>query len=42
MINKKYIMVGAPTITKELFRNVLRPLDNYSFIPNGGFGKKRL
>lgn len=37
MMNKKYIMIGAPIISKELFRNVLRPLDNYSFIPNGGF-----
>ena len=37
MNNKKYIMVGAPIISKELFRNVLRPLDNYNFIPNGGF-----
>lgn len=37
MNNKKYIMVGAPIISKEIFRNVLRPLDNYNFIPNGGF-----
>lgn len=37
MNNKKYITVGAPIISKDLFRNVLRPLDNYSFIPNGGF-----
>lgn len=37
MKNKKYIMVGSPIISKELFRNVLRPLDNYNFIPNGGF-----
>lgn len=37
MDNKKYIMVGAPTISKDLFRNVLRPLDNYNFIPSGGF-----
>jgi len=37
MNNKKYIMVGAPIISKEIFRNVLRPLNNYTFIPNGGF-----
>lgn len=37
MNNKKYIMVGAPIISKEIFRNILRPLDNYNFIPNGGF-----
>lgn len=37
MNNKKYVMVGAPIISKEIFRNVLRPLDNYNFIPNGGF-----
>ena len=37
MKNKQYIMVGSPLITKEIFRNVLRPLDNYNFIPNGGF-----
>jgi len=36
-MKEKYIMVGAPIITKEIFRNVLRPLDNYSFKPNGGF-----
>lgn len=37
MNNKQYIMIGAPIITKELFRNILRPLNNYSFIPSGGF-----
>lgn len=37
MKDKKYIMVGAPIITKEIFRNVLRPLDNYTFKPSGGF-----
>jgi len=30
-------MVGTPTITKELFRTVLRPLNNYQFKPTGGF-----
>lgn len=37
MNNKKYIMIGAPIISKEIFRNILRPLNNYNFIPNGGF-----
>lgn len=36
-MNKRYIMIGTNTISKEVFRNVLRPLDNYNFIPNGGF-----
>lgn len=37
MKDKKYIMVGAPIITKEIFRNVLRPLNNHGFKPSGGF-----
>lgn len=37
MEQKKYIMVGAPTITKEIFRNTLRPLNNYNFNITGGF-----
>lgn len=37
MKNKEYIMVGAPIITRELFRKVLIPLNNYSFKPSGGF-----
>lgn len=37
MKNKEYIMVGAPIITKEIFRKVSRPLNNYSLTPNGGF-----
>ena len=37
MKNKEYIMVGAPIITKEIFRKVLIPLDNYSYKPSGGF-----
>lgn len=37
MKNKEYIMVGAPIITKEIFRKVLIPLNNYSFKPSGGF-----
>jgi len=30
-------MIGTKTITKEIFRNVLRPLNNYYFLPTGGF-----
>lgn len=37
MNDKEYIMIGAPIITREIFRNVLRPLNNYSFKPSGGF-----
>lgn len=37
MNNNKFIMVGAPIISKELFRSILRPLNNYSFKPSGGF-----
>ena len=36
-MNKEYIMIGANIISKDIFRNILRPLNNYSFIPNGGF-----
>lgn len=37
MNNRKYIMVGAPIITREIFRNILRPLNNHTFKPSGGF-----
>lgn len=37
MNNKKFIMIGSPIISIEMFRNILRPLNNYSFKPNGGF-----
>lgn len=37
MQKKEFMMVGAPIITKEIFRKVLMPLDNYSFKPSGGF-----
>lgn len=37
IINREYIMIGFPIITRELFRSLLRPLDNYDFKPNGGF-----
>lgn len=37
MQDKEYIMIGAPIITREIFRKVLRPLNNYGFKPSGGF-----
>jgi hypothetical protein len=37
MHNKKYIMIGTPIITKEIFRTILRPLNTYEFKPTGGF-----
>ena len=36
-MEKKYIMIGASSINRDAFRRVLRPLDNYSFKPTGGF-----
>lgn len=36
MENDKYITIGFPNINKDIFRQVLRPLDNYSFKPTGG------
>lgn len=37
MKNQTYIMIGSPIITREIFRKTLKPLDNYSFKPEGGF-----
>lgn len=37
MHDEKYIMIGTPVITKELFRKVLRPLNTYGLKPSGGF-----
>lgn len=37
MDKQKYITIGTKTITKEIFRNILRPLNNYYFLPTGGF-----
>lgn len=37
MQNNKYIIIGTPIITKELFRKILRPLNTYGLKPNGGF-----
>ena len=36
MKKTKYITVGTPILSKELFRNILRPFDNYTYKPNGG------
>ena len=36
MNKKEYIMVGTNTISKDKFRNILRPLDNQTFKPTGG------
>lgn len=33
---QQYVSIGAKTLSKDIFRNVLRPLDNYSFKPSGG------
>lgn len=32
----KYITIGTPIISKDIFRNILRPLNNYGFKPTGG------
>lgn len=37
LYEKEYIMIGAPTISNEIFRKVLRPLNNYDYKPTGGF-----
>lgn len=34
---KEYIMIGSPSISNDIFRKILRPLNNYEFKPNGGF-----
>lgn len=34
--SKEYITIGIPIITKELFRNILIPLNNFRFKPSGG------
>lgn len=36
-MSKEYIMIGTSNINKDIYRGVLRPLDNYSFKPTGGF-----
>ena len=37
MQRKTFIMIGAPIISRDVFRTILRPLNNYSFKPEGGF-----
>ncbi len=37
MSEQRYIMIGTKTISKDIFRSILRPIDNYNFLPNGGF-----
>lgn len=36
MKETKYITIGTPTISNDIFRNILRPLDNFSLKPTGG------
>ena len=36
MDKKEYIMIGTKTLSKDIFRNILRPLDNQTFKPTGG------
>ena len=36
MKEKEYITIGNPIITKDVFKQILRPLDNYSHKPIGG------
>lgn len=37
MNKKEFITLGFPIISKEVFRNILRPLNNFGFKPTGGF-----
>ena len=36
MKEKEYITIGNPIITKDVFKQILRPLDNYTHKPIGG------
>lgn len=36
MKETKYITIGTPIISNDIFRNILRPLDNFSLKPTGG------
>lgn len=36
MKKQKYITMGTPVLSKEIFRKVLRPFNNDSYKPNGG------
>lgn len=42
MKEKEYITIGNPIITKDVFRNILRPLDNYTHKPIGGLWASEL
>lgn len=37
MDKKRYITIGTKTITKEIFKSILRPINNYDYLPLGGF-----
>ena len=35
-MKKQYVTTGTKTISSNIFRRILRPLNNYTFKPNGG------
>ena len=35
-MKKQYVTTGTKTISGNIFRRILRPLNNYTFKPNGG------
>ena len=35
-MKKQYVTIGTPAISKNIFRNILRPANNFSFKPSGG------
>ena len=35
-MKKQYVTVGTETISSNIFRKILRPLNNYTFKPTGG------
>lgn len=35
-MKKQYVTVGTKTISSNIFRRILRPLNNFAFKPNGG------
>ena len=35
-MKQQYVTIGIPTISKNIFRNILRPANNFSFKPSGG------
>lgn len=38
---QKYVTIGIPEISKDIFRKVIRPLNNYGIKPNGGLWASR-